>query len=114
MKAILAHFTSEPTEARKAFIDAQNEHENTSLHWASMNGQLAAVKLLVVEGASTAIANGRNYIPLDLAALNNKTDVVDYFLSQSGNIEAGNSSGLSGSAEGIDLGDGGEGSGKPS
>lgn len=70
-----------------------------------MNGQLEVVKTLVEEGASTAIANDRNYIPLDLAALSAKNDIVDYFLAQSSGIEAGNSSGLNGSAEGIDLGD---------
>ena len=47
-------------------------------------------------GASPAVANDRNYIPLDLAGLNDRVAVVDFFLSQSNEIEEVNDAGLQG------------------
>lgn len=79
-----------------------------------MNGHLALTKLLVDEGASPALANDKNYVPLDLASLNDKIDVVDYFLSKAGGMESQNEDGLSGATEEVDLDDaedGGEASG---
>ncbi len=67
---------------RQKFIDAANGFGNTALHWAAMNGHLGVVRLLVEDGgASPALANDKNYVPLDLAGLNDKTAVVDYFLA---------------------------------
>lgn len=61
------------------------------------------VKFLVEGGASPALANDKNYIPLDLASFGEKMDVVDYFLSQSGGLEGENEGGLSGATEGMDI-----------
>jgi uncharacterized protein len=54
-------------------------------------------------GASPALANDKNYVPLDLASFNDKVEVVDYFLAQSGNIESGNESGLDGAVADVDI-----------
>lgn len=60
------------------------------------------MKYLVSEGASPALANDKNYVPLDLAGLNEKHDVVDYFLSQMEKMESGNGDeGLENAAEGM-------------
>lgn len=95
----------EDDDAKKAFLDAPNEYGNTGLHWAAMNGHLAVVRLLVESAAAPALANDKNYVPLDLAGLNDKLDVVDYFLSVSGELETTNGE-AGGLAEGVaDLGD---------
>jgi ankyrin repeat protein len=69
------------------------------------------VKLLVEEGgASVAIANDKNYVPLDLASFGDKLEVVDYFLKRSEGMEAENAKGggLEAAAEGVKLEDGEE------
>ena len=48
------------------------------------------VKLLLSRGASPTSANDKDQIPLDLAAFNNHMNVVEYFLSQSKDIEGDN------------------------
>jgi len=53
-----------------------------------MSGHLPVVKLLVDAGASVALPNDKNYIPLDLASFGEKVDVVDYFLKEVREMEA--------------------------
>ncbi|KAK5637158.1 hypothetical protein RRF57_012870 [Xylaria bambusicola] len=77
-------------EAEPAYIDAQNSFGNTALHWACLGGHLDIVKLLLSRGASPAVANDKDQIPLDLAAFNNHMHIVDYFLAQSEDIEGDN------------------------
>ncbi|KAI1123805.1 ankyrin [Nemania abortiva] len=77
-------------QADPAYVDVQNTFGNTALHWACLGGHLDIVKLLLSRGASPAIANDKDQIPLDLAAFNNHMHVVDYFLAQSQDIEGGN------------------------
>ncbi|KAK4202025.1 ankyrin repeat-containing domain protein [Triangularia verruculosa] len=87
---ILSQFTPAPKEQKQGFLDATNEFGNTGLHWAALNGHLPVVKLLVDNGASVALANDKNYIPLDLASFSEKIDVVDYFLKEVREMEAEN------------------------
>ncbi|KAK4445734.1 ankyrin repeat-containing protein YAR1 [Podospora aff. communis PSN243] len=104
---LLSHFpnsTSDTKTQRQDFLDAPNEYGNTALHWAALSGHLDVVKKLVDAGASVAIANDKNYVPLDLAALNEKRDVVDYFLAQSGMLEETNAKeGLRAGLEGVEV-----------
>lgn len=116
VKAVLEPFASRPAQERQAFLDAANEYGNTGLHWAALGGHLDTVRLLVEEGAAPALANDKNYVPLDLASFGGKLDVVDYFLAQSGALESGNDEGLGGAAAGLELegeevGDGWDGAG---
>ncbi|KAI0201186.1 ankyrin [Astrocystis sublimbata] len=74
----------------RPYIDAQNTFGNTALHWACLGGHLDVVKLLLSRGASPAIVNDKDQIPLDLAAFNNHMAVVDHFLAQSKHLEGGN------------------------
>ncbi|KAK3996632.1 ankyrin repeat-containing domain protein [Cladorrhinum sp. PSN332] len=85
---LLEQFSSRPKEEKQAFLDAPNEFGNTGLHWAAMSGHLPIVKLLVEAGASVALPNDKNYIPLDLASFGEKIDVVDYFLKEVRELEA--------------------------
>ncbi|KAI1355871.1 ankyrin repeat-containing domain protein [Xylaria sp. FL0043] len=91
--------------AEPAYIDVQNSFGNTALHWACLGGHLDIVKLLLSRGASPAIANEKDQIPLDLAAFNNHMHVVDHFLAQSKDIEGGNAQegGLAKEAEDMDI-----------
>ncbi|KAL1893601.1 ankyrin repeat-containing protein [Sporothrix stenoceras] len=85
---ILSEIKSGEKPARQSFLDATNSFGNTALHWAAMNGHLDVVKLLVEEGgASPALANDKNYVALDLAGLNDKVAVVDYFLASAEKAE---------------------------
>lgn len=64
------------------------------------------VRCLVEAGASVALANDKNYVPLDLASFNEKFDVVDYFLKQSGDLERKNEEdGLSGAVADVKMED---------
>ncbi|KAK4646112.1 ankyrin repeat-containing protein [Podospora bellae-mahoneyi] len=87
---ILSQFPTADKDQKQAFLDATNEFGNTALHWAALNGHLPIVKLLVENGASVALANDKNYIPLDLASFSEKIDVVDYFLKEVREMEAEN------------------------
>ncbi|KAM4066578.1 ankyrin repeats (many copies) domain-containing protein [Hirsutella rhossiliensis] len=104
VRRLLDAFQGRPKEEKQAFIDEANEHGNTGLHWAALGGHLDAVKLLLEHGASPALANERNYVPLDLANFNDKTEVTQYFLSFSGGLESSNQeNGLSSAAESVEL-----------
>ncbi|KAK1757143.1 ankyrin repeat-containing protein YAR1 [Echria macrotheca] len=105
VKLLLSHFANRPQAEKQAFLDAPNEYGNTGLHWASLSGHLPVVKLLVESGASVAIANNKEYVPLDLASFNDKVDVVDYFLKQSGDLENENNESSQGEGLAAAVGD---------
>lgn len=77
----MACFDGRAKEEKQAFLDEPNEHGNTGMHWAALGGHLDTVKFLMEHGASPALANERDYVPLDLANQNEKTEVSQYFLS---------------------------------
>lgn len=105
VKIILSHFADRPAAEKQALLDAQNEFGNTGLHWAALGGHLELVKLLVAEGASPAIANDKNYVPLDSASFGEKHDVVDFFLAQMEKLETRNGeAGLGEAAGGLEVG----------
>ncbi|KAL1871094.1 ankyrin repeat-containing protein [Diaporthe australafricana] len=116
VKIILSHFADRPKEEKQALLDAQNEFGNTGLHWAALGGHLELVKLLVAEGASPAVANDKNYVPLDSASFGEKHDVVDFFLGQMEKLETENGDaggGLEKAAGGLEVsGSGGDGEGE--
>ncbi|KAK9440082.1 ankyrin repeat containing protein YAR1 [Metarhizium brunneum] len=104
VRELLRCFDGRPKEEKQAFIDEANEHGNTGLHWAALGGHLDTVKLLMDYGASPALANERNYVPLDLANFNDKREVAEYFLESAGMLENNNEeSGLANAAESIEL-----------
>ncbi|KAG6356354.1 hypothetical protein INS49_015742 [Diaporthe citri] len=108
VKIILSHFADRPREEKQGLLDAQNEFGNTGLHWAALGGHLELVKLLVAEGASPAVANDKNYVPLDSASFGEKHDVVDFFLAQMEKLETKNAdAGLDEAAGGLEVSGGG-------
>lgn len=101
-------FDSRPKEDKQTYLDEPNEHGNTGLHWAALGGHLEIVKFLLDQGSSPALANEQNYVPLDLANFNEKTEVVQYFLSFAGALEDENQeTGLNVAVESVEL-EGGE------
>lgn len=114
VRKLLGYFEGRPKEEKQSFLDEPNEHGNTGLHWAALGGHLDTVKLLMDHGATPALANEANYVPLDLANFNDKTEVAQHFLSKAGMLEQKNEeSGLNGATESLDL-SGGEDKSKPS
>ena len=104
MKKLLQSFEDRPQEEKQQFIDEANDHGNTGLHWAALGGHLDTVKYLMEQGASPALANESNYVPLDLANLNDKREVAEYFLASAGMLESKNEeTGLANAAESIEL-----------
>lgn len=104
-RRLLRCFDGRPQEEKQAFVDEANEHGNTALHWAALGGHLDAVKLLMEHAASPALANESNYVPLDLANLNDKRQVAEHFLASAGMLENdnGEAGGLASAAESIEL-----------
>ncbi|KAI1435972.1 ankyrin [Xylaria sp. CBS 124048] len=84
---------SSPPQKDCAYIDLQNSFGNSALHWACLRGHLDVVRLLLSRGASPTVENGKEQIPLDLAVFNNHMHVVDFFLSQSKEMEGDNATG---------------------
>ncbi|CAG9944416.1 unnamed protein product [Clonostachys rosea f. rosea IK726] len=104
VRKLVESFEGRPKEERQAFLDEPNEHGNTGLHWAALGGHIDTVKYLVEQGASPALANERNYVPLDLAYFNQHEDIANYFLSFLPSLESKNEdSGLSGAVETVGL-----------
>ena len=94
-----------PPQQPVAYINRANEFGNTALHWACLGGHLETVQLLLSRGASPALANAKDQIPLDMAAFNNHMAVVNYFLSQSKDLEGDNAAdgGLDGAVKGVEV-----------
>ena len=59
-----------------AHVNAKNEAGNTPLHWAALNGHLAAVNMLLAKDASPFEMNGQMRIALDEATAGDHTEVV--------------------------------------
>lgn len=97
--------TSAQQQPPVAYINRANEFGNTALHWACLGGHLETVQLLLSRGASPALANAKDQIPLDMAAFNNHMAVVNYFLSQSKDLEGDNAAdgGLDGAVKDVEV-----------
>ncbi|KAK6849246.1 ankyrin repeat-containing YAR1 [Apiospora arundinis] len=96
---------SSSKEQPTSYINVANKFGNTALHWACLGNHLDTVKLLLSRGASPALANDKDQIPLDMAAFNNHMAIVEYFLSQSRNVEEENAKegGLEGAVKDVDM-----------
>ncbi|KAK8101403.1 Ankyrin repeat-containing domain protein [Apiospora kogelbergensis] len=97
--------SQEQQQQPTSYINVANKFGNTALHWACLGNHLDTVKLLLSRGASPALANDKDQIPLDMAAFNNHMAIVEYFLSQSRNVEEENAKegGLAGAVKDVDM-----------
>jgi ankyrin repeat protein len=108
VRQLVEYFDSRSKEEKQAFLDEGNEHGNTGLHWAALGGHLDIVKYLLEKGASPALANEANYVPLDLAYFNNHNEVAQFFLKAAEKLEPKDEeSGLSAAVESVEI-DGGD------
>lgn len=104
VRKIIQAFDDRAKEEKKAFLDEPNEHGNTGLHWAALGGHLDMVKLLMDNGASPALANEHDFVPLDMANQNDKSEVSQYFLSFLSQLEGENTeNGLGEAASSIEI-----------
>lgn len=81
VKLLLSTNTSKPAP----FLNLTNASGNTPLHWASLNGHLEAVKLLIDAGGDITIFNKAGHDAVFEAEINDKKEVVDWLL---GHVEA--------------------------
>jgi uncharacterized protein len=65
-------------------VNKQNKAGNTALHWAALNGQLDAVKMLLEQGADPTIKNARGHDAIFEAELNDKSEIVEWVLKNGG------------------------------
>lgn len=70
-------------------LNATNESGNTPLHWASLNGHLSSVKLLIEAGADVTIINTAGHDAVFEAEINDKKEVVDWLLGAVEALEKG-------------------------
>ncbi|KKA26635.1 hypothetical protein TD95_002644 [Thielaviopsis punctulata] len=103
VKILLDAFDGRPEEEKKAYVDAANEFGNTGLHWAAMGGHLEAVKQLLAVGANPVLTNEKDYMPLDLANLHGKLEVVQFFMKEAGDLETNNDGGLESATKSVTM-----------
>ncbi|ODV84142.1 hypothetical protein CANARDRAFT_29310 [[Candida] arabinofermentans NRRL YB-2248] len=66
----------------KLLINKQNESGNTALHWASLNGHVSCVKVLVENGADPFIKNKFDHDSIYEAEKSGKEEVETYLLEK--------------------------------
>jgi hypothetical protein len=87
---ILSLFSSPTSNAPpRDLINKQNAQGNTSLHWASLNGHLPVVQLLLSNGADVTILNKSGYDAIFEAEMNDKGPVVDFLLKEGVGVDRG-------------------------
>ena len=70
-------------------LNTPNASGNTPLHWAALNGNLVAVKLLVAQGADVTIINNAGHDAVYEAEANDKNEVAEWLLKESKTLETG-------------------------
>ena len=78
-----------PTNVRHTVLNLQNASGNTALHWASVNGQLEAVKILLAAGADPSVKNLAGHDAVYEAEINSKDAVVEWLLNKENSLGSG-------------------------
>jgi len=68
-------------------LNSQNASGNTPLHWASLNGHLEAVKLLIDAEADPTMSNEAGHDAVYEAEINGKDAVVEWLLTEGKGLE---------------------------
>lgn len=96
LKRLITLYTSALPSSTMTLLNSQNGSGNTPLHWASVNGHLEAVKLLIDAGADPTIINKAGHDAVYEAEINGKDTVVEWLLTKGRGLETG----ITGSHEG--------------
>jgi len=88
-----------PSPAVTSFLSLGNTSGNTPLHWASLNGHLEAVKLLVQAGADPGVTNRAGHDAVYEAEVNGKEQVVEWLLTEGKGLDTGLKGGSEDEAE---------------
>jgi ankyrin repeat protein len=72
------------SSTRTEILSRKNEAGNTALHWASVNGHVQAVKVLVDCGVDVWVKNAAGHLPVFEAERAEKDDVVATLLIAGG------------------------------
>lgn len=90
LRAILDQLSHPPQNpVQLTLINQQNSAGNTALHWAALNGHLDCVKVLLDAGADPTIKNKAGHDAVYEAEINDKTEVVEWVLTEGSGLEKG-------------------------
>lgn len=93
--------TSASPNTTPTLLNTQNASGNTPLHWASLNGHLEAVKLLIDAGADPTMINKAGHDAVFEAEINGKGAVVEWLLTEGKGLQTG----VTGDQEGASIED---------
>ncbi|KAF1814072.1 ankyrin [Eremomyces bilateralis CBS 781.70] len=74
--------SNQSSPAMISYINTKNKSGNTALHWASLNGHLPAVEILLKRKADPTVLNAAGHDAVYEAELNDKGEVVDLLLKE--------------------------------
>ena len=86
---VIAQSTCPPSDSQKTLLNSQNSSGNTPIHWASLNGHLEAVKVLIGAGADPTITNHAGHDAVYEAEINGRDTVVEWLLTEVKGLETG-------------------------
>ncbi|KAF2871273.1 ankyrin repeat-containing domain protein [Massariosphaeria phaeospora] len=86
---LLSYSSDKAATPAPGLINAVNDAGNTALHWAALNGHLESVKRLVQLGADATIINKAGHDAVFGAEVNDKKEVVEWFLGAVDGLDTG-------------------------
>ena len=86
---MLATIRPAPRELRSSSLNLQNASGNTPLHWASLNGHLDVVKILLAAGSDPSVTNQAGHDAAYEAEISSKDAVVEWLLTKGNRQESG-------------------------
>ncbi|KAK6442381.1 ankyrin repeat-containing protein [Oleoguttula sp. CCFEE 5521] len=84
LSQVNATASSSQASSAPGLVNRQNVQGSTPLHWASLNGHLTVVKLLIEAGADMWIKNSAGHLAMFEAERADKGEVVQYLLEAGG------------------------------
>lgn len=65
--------------SEKSYFDQKNSSGNSPLHWATLNGNIDCVKVLIEAGCDPLCENSFGISPIDEAVKTGRQDILEYF-----------------------------------